>query len=98
MNQSITNQPVQKISDKKLDRFEYSKQVTEKFCSLINEGKIMIPDQMKAIETLCNIMQPKTVNQYRTPLLNHYNSVKGAIEGKRLMFFRIGSEIFIPKQ
>ena len=98
MNQSITNQSVQKISDKKLDRFEFSELVTEKLCSLVMEGKIMIPDQMKAIETLCNIMQPKTVNQYRTPLLNHYNSVKGAIEGRRLMSFRIGTEIFIPKQ
>ena len=80
------------------DKFEYSELVTEKFCSLVREGKIMIPDQMKAIEVLCNIMNPKTINQYRTPSLNHYNSVKGAIEARRLMFFRIGSETFIPKQ
>jgi hypothetical protein len=87
-----------KILPEKMDKFEYSKQVTAKFCSILSEGKITIEDQLITIETFCNIMHPKTISQYRDNKLNHYSSVKDAVQNKRLMTFKIGDVIFIPKQ
>jgi hypothetical protein len=86
-----------KIIPDMLSELEYSEQVTARFCSLM-KNKIFLHDKMKVIKALNEEMQPKTISNYKDKTLNAYNSVKGAIKERRIMFFEVGGVTFIPKQ